>query len=128
MKRFIAGMVCGWLLLAVVQLGFVLKAQQKANGPVVQAQALVDNQKVTIRRWKLAPGEQSPVHTHSLDHIYVVIHGSDIRDHLADGTIHDDDQETGRVGFSPGVGKTHFFENVGNVPYEMVSIELKPTP
>jgi beta-alanine degradation protein BauB len=126
MKKFLAGLVCGWLLLAVVQLGWMLRAQQKANGSIVQAEVLVDNQKVTIRRWQLAPGERSPVHTHSLDHIYVVIHGSKIRDHLADGTTHDDDQETGRVGFSPGVGKVHSFENVGSAPYEMVSIELKP--
>ena len=126
MKRFLAGVLCGWLALAVVQLAVALRAQHQATAVVVQPQVLVDNQKVTIRRWQLLPGERSPVHTHSLDHIYVVIHGSKIREYLADGTIHDDDQETGRVGFSPGVGKVHSFENVGTVSYEMVSIELKP--
>jgi predicted metal-dependent enzyme (double-stranded beta helix superfamily) len=134
-KRFLAGMVAGWLVLAVAQLAVAGWAQQQASGKVVQAQGnivqaqvLVDNQKVTIRRWQLAPGERSPVHTHSLDHIYIVVHGSKIREYLADGSIHDDDQETGRVGFSAGVGKTHSFENIGAAPYEMVSIELKPAP
>jgi len=128
MKRFLAGVVCGWLALAMMQLGLTLRAQQQASGAVVQAQVLVDNQKVTIRRWQLKPGERSPVHTHALDHIYVVVHGSDIRDHLADGTTHDDNQETGRVGFSAfsASPKTHWFENVGAVPYEMVSVDLKP--
>jgi len=128
MKKFLAGVVCGWLALAAVQLGLKVRAQQNSMDAVVQAKVLVDNQKVTIRRWQLAPGQRSPVHTHSLDHIYIVIHGSEIRDHLADGTTHDDNQETGRVGFSPGVGKVHSFENVGTVPYEMVSIDLKPAP
>jgi len=130
MKRFLAGVACGWLALAVVQLAFMLRAQQHTDSAVVQEKILVDNQKVTIRRWQLAPGERSPMHTHSLDHIYMVIHGSDIRDHLADGTTHDDNQETGRVGFSvfSANPKTHWFENVGAVPYEMVSIDLKPAP
>lgn len=130
MKRFLAGVACGWLALAAVQLAFMLRAQQHTDSAVVQEKILVDNQKVTIRRWQLAPGERSPMHTHSLDHIYMVIHGSKIRDHLADGTTHDDNQETGRVGFSvfSANPKTHWFENVGAVPYEMVSIDLKPAP
>jgi predicted metal-dependent enzyme (double-stranded beta helix superfamily) len=127
-KRFLAGIVCGWLALAAALIAHTLWAQQNASGVVVQPQVLVDNQKVTIRRWTLAPGERSPVHTHTLDHVYVVIHGSKIREYLPDGTSHDDDQETGRAAFSPGVGKTHSFENIGTVPYEMVSIELKPAP
>jgi beta-alanine degradation protein BauB len=121
-------MFAGWLIMAAAGLALAAWAQHEAQGKVVQAQTLVDNQKVTIRRWQLAPGERSPVHTHALDHIYVVVHGSNIRDHLADGSTKDDNQETGRVGFSPGVGKIHFFENVGSVPYEMVSIELKAAP
>lgn len=125
MKRFLAGMITGWFVLAVAGLAWEVWAQQEAHGKVVQAQILVDNQKVTIRRWKLQPGERSPVHTHTLDHVYVVIHGSKIREYLPDGTMHDDEQETGRADFAPGTGKTHSFENDGTVPYEMVSIELK---
>jgi beta-alanine degradation protein BauB len=122
LKRFFAGMATGWLVLAVT-----FWAQQIAGHKIVQPQVLVDNQKVRMVRWKLEPGERSPVHTHILDHIYVVIHGSKIREYLPDGTIHDDDQETGRAAYSPGVGKTHSFENAGTTPYEMVSIELKQT-
>jgi len=119
MKRFLAGVASGWLLVAAAVLA------QRASEKVVQPQILVDNQKVKMVRWSLQPGEQSPVHTHSLDHIYVVIHGSRIRDFVKGDGTHDDDQETGRAAFSAAAGKTHHFQNVGAVPYEMVSIELK---
>ena len=119
MKRFLAGVIGGWLILGLAILA------QRTTEKVVQPQLLVDNQKVKMVRWSLQPGEQSPVHTHSLDHIYVVIHGSRIRDFVSGDGTHDDDQETGRAAYSPAQGKTHHFQNVGSTPYEMVSIELK---
>ena len=122
MTRFFAGVLAGWLVL-----GFAALAQHPAGEKVVQSQVLVDNPKVKMVRWSLQPGEQSPVHTHSLDHIYVVIHGSKIRDFISGDGTHDDEQETGRAAFSPAKSKpkTHYFQNVGTAPYEMVSIELK---
>jgi predicted metal-dependent enzyme (double-stranded beta helix superfamily) len=127
-KRFLEGLITGWLLLAFAALAWEVWAQQPAvPGKVVQAQILVDNDKVTVRRWKFAPGEHSPWHTHSLDHVFVVIHGSTIREYHTDGTIRDDYQETGHVGFVKGIGLTHSFQNAGTDPYEMVSIELKET-
>jgi len=121
MKRFFAGLLAGWLLLALAAL-----AQRLASEKVVPPEVIADNAKVKIVRWKLEPGEGTPVHTHSLDHIYVVVHGSKIREITGDGKSHDDDQESGRAAFSPARGKRHSFANIGNVPYEMVSIELKP--
>lgn len=118
MKRFVAGMVMGWL-------GFALLAQRQAEDRVVQPRIVVDNQKVKVSRWSLQPRERTPVHTHSLDHVYIVVRGSKIREHIADGRVSDDDQETGRAAFSPGRGKTHWFENTGTTPYEMISVELK---
>jgi mannose-6-phosphate isomerase-like protein (cupin superfamily) len=108
-------------------LGFAALAQHVAGEKVVQPQVLVDNAKVKVVRWSFQPGERSPVHTHSLDHIYVVIHGSKIRDFISGDGTHDDYQETGRAAFVPAGGKTktHYFQNVGTAPYEMVSIELK---
>jgi predicted metal-dependent enzyme (double-stranded beta helix superfamily) len=120
MKRFIAGVVVGWAMIGVAVL-----AQSHASEKIIHPQVITDNQKVRIVRWSLQPGEQSPVHTHSLDHIYVVIHGSKIRDFVSGDGTHDDEQETGRAAFSAAVGKTHYFQNVGHQPYEMVSIELK---
>src|SRR5579871_1018667 len=120
MKLFFAGVLAGWLVW-----GLSVLAQPPAGAKVVEPQILADNPKIKISRWRLGSGEQSPVHTHSLDHIYVVVHGSRIRDFVKDGAYHDDDQETGRAAYSPAVGKTHHFQNIGSTPYEMVSIELK---
>jgi len=120
MKQFFAGVLVGWLVL-----GALLLAQRAAGEKIVQPQLLADNQKVKMVRWSLQPGERSPVHTHSLDHIYVVIRGSRIRDFVSRDGTHDDDQETGRAAYSPAKAKTHSFQNVGATPYEMVSIELK---
>lgn len=120
MKRFLAGLFAGWLLA-----GLAVLAKDNASEKVVRPQLLVDNQKVKMVRWTLQPGERSPVHTHSLDHVYVVVHGSKIREYVSDGKINDDEQETGRAAYSVGRGKTHSFENVGTGPYEMISIELK---
>lgn len=120
MKQFLAGVLIGGLVL-----GLTLHAKDSAREKIVQPQVLVDNQKVKMVRWTLQPGERSPVHTHSLDHIYVVVHGSKIREYVSDGKISDDEQETGRAALSVAKGKTHSFENIGAEPYEMVSIELK---
>jgi mannose-6-phosphate isomerase-like protein (cupin superfamily) len=119
-KRFIGGVVVGW-----ATIGVAVVAQSPPSEKIIQPQVITDNQKVRMVRWSLQPGERSPVHTHALDHIYVVIHGSRIRDFISGDGTHDDDQETGRAAFSAAVGKTHYFQNVGQQPYEMVSIELK---
>jgi quercetin dioxygenase-like cupin family protein len=92
----------------------------------VPAQPIVDNEKIRMVRWIFQPGECSPIHIHALDHIYIVIHGSKIREITGEGKTNDDFQETGRAAFSPARGKIHSFANIGDArPYEMVSFELK---
>lgn len=117
MKRFFAGAALGWLTFALLA--------QRPSDRIIPPQVVVDNAKVKVSRWVLQPGERSPVHTHTLDHVYVVVHGSRIREFISDGRVTEDNQETGRAAFSPGRGKTHSFENAGTTPYEMISVELK---
>jgi beta-alanine degradation protein BauB len=93
---------------------------------VVPAQPIVDNEKIRMVRWIFQPGECSPIHIHALDHIYIVVHGSKVREITGEGKTNDDFQETGRAAFSPARGKIHSFANIGDArPYEMVSFELK---
>jgi quercetin dioxygenase-like cupin family protein len=92
---------------------------------VVPSDILVNNDRIKMVRWIFQPGECSPIHIHALDHVYVVIRGSKIREITGQGKTNDDQQETGRVAFSPARGKIHSFANLGNSTYEMVSIELK---
>jgi len=120
MKHFLAG-----LLLGVLSSALAVMAQQRASEKIVQPQLLVENQKVKIQRWVLRPGEGTPIHTHTLDHVSVVIHGSTLRDVATDGTAKENVQKTGDAVYVPGAGHTHSFANAGKATFESISIELK---
>ncbi|MBZ5516810.1 MAG: cupin domain-containing protein [Acidobacteriia bacterium] len=120
MKRFLAGLVMGLSLS-----GLTLLAQHLASDKVVQPQLILENQKVRIHRWVLKPGEGTPLHTHTLDHISVVLQGSRIKDMGADGTFKTVEQKSGEVVYVPGTGRTHSFANVGSTTLESIAIELK---
>ena len=120
MKRFLVGVFVGLAISA-----FTLFAQKLASEKVVQPELIVENQKVKAVRWVLQPGEGTPLHTHTLDHISVVIHGSMLRDVAADGSARENTQKAGAVAFVPGTGRTHSFANAGKETFESISIELK---
>jgi quercetin dioxygenase-like cupin family protein len=119
-KRFFAGVFAGVLLS-----GLTLMAQHLASEKVVQPQLVVENERVRAVRWVLGPGEGTPLHTHTLDHIAVTLHGSTLRDMDTDGTSQEHEQKSGQVVYVPGTGRTHSFANAGNTTLEIVSIELK---
>jgi len=119
-KRFLAGLIVGLGLSALT-----LLAQHLASDKVVQPQPIVENQKVKVVRWVLKPGEGTPLHTHTLDHIAVVVQGSTLRDMETDGTAKNVEQKTGQVVYVPGTGRTHSFANAGQTTLEIVSIDLK---
>jgi len=120
MKRFFAGVFAGVLLS-----GLTLMGQHLASEKLVQPQPVVENEKVKAVRWVLEPGEGTPLHTHTLDHIAVVLHGSTMRDMETDGTSREHEQKSGQVVYVPGTGRTHSFANAGNTTLEIVSIDLK---
>ena len=120
MKRFLAGLVVG---LSVS--GLTLLAQHLASDKVVQPQLILENQKVKVHRWVLKPGEGTPLHTHKLDHIGIVLQGSTMKDMDSDGASKDVEQKTGSVTYVPGTGRIHSFANAGSTTLEIVAIELK---
>jgi len=120
MKRFVTGMLFG-ILIPVLYLG----AQKLASEKVVDPQPLIENEKVKAVRWVLKPGEGTPLHTHTLDHIAVVLQGSLLRDVEPDGTAREVEQKAGQVVYVPGTGRTHSFANAGTTTLEIVSIDLK---
>lgn len=120
MKRFLAGLVVGVLFSALA-----LVAQQAGGTKVVHPEKLHENDKVEVVRWVLKPGEGTPPHTHTLDHVAVVVQGSTLRDTETDGTYKDVEQKTGQFVYVPGTGRTHTFSNAGKTTLEIVSIELK---
>jgi len=120
MTRFLAGVLVGLLGSALI-----VMAQHRASEKIVQPQTIVENQKVKMQRWVLKPGEGTPIHTHTLDHISVVIHGSTLRDVETSGAAKENVQKTGDAVYVPGTGRTHSFANVGKETFESISIELK---
>ena len=120
MKRFVLGLLAG-----VVASALALAAEQLASEKVVPPEQVFDNQKVKITRILLKPGEGTPLHTHALDHIAVIVQGSTMKDVSTDGKSKDVDEKQGEVIYVPGTGRTHSFANTGTSPLEIVSIELK---
>jgi len=120
MKRFLAGLVVGLSFS-----GLTLLAQHLASEKIVQPQPIFENQKVKIHRWVLKPGEGTPLHTHTLDHISVVLQGSSVKDMDTDGTSKTVEEKSGQVAYIPGTGRTHSFANVGSTTLESIAIELK---
>ncbi len=120
MKRFLAGLALGLLVS-----GTIFLLWHRGSGKTVEPQALLENQRVRMVRWVLQPGESSPVHTHALDHISVIIHGSTLRDVELNGTAKEIAQKTGDATFNPGTGRTHSFANTGRSTFESIAIELK---
>ena len=120
MKRFLLGLLAGIIISALA-----LAADQMASDKVVQPTPIFENQKVKIIRILLKPGEGTPLHTHALDHIAVIMQGSTMKDVEPSGKSKDVDEKQGEVIYVPGTGRTHSFANTGTSPLEIVSIELK---
>ena len=120
MTKFFSGLLIGLLGSALI-----IAAQQRPSEKVIPPQVIVDNAKVKVIRWLLKPGEGTPVHTHTLDHVSVVIHGSTLRTFPAEGAAKDTSYTTGQALFDPGTGATHSFTNIGRETFESIAIELK---
>ena len=120
MKRFLTGLFVGLSFS-----GLTLLAQHLASEKVVQPQPIFENQKVEIHRWVLKPGEGTPLPTHTLDHISVILQGSRVKDMSADGTSKIVKEKSGEVAYIPGTGRTHSFANVGSTTLESIAIEIK---
>ena len=120
MKRFLLGLFVGVTLSALA-----LAAQHMASDKVVTPEVIVENQKVKATRILLKPGEGTPLHTHSLDHIAVVVQGSTMKTVAPDGESRTVEEKTGDVVYVPANGRTHSLANIGSSTLEIVSIELK---
>lgn len=120
MKRFLAGIFLGAFGSALV-----LAAQHRASEKMVEPQPVFENQKVKVVRWLLKPGEGTTIHTHQLDHIGVIIHGSKMKDVDVNGEAKEREAKTGDASYVPGTGMSHSFANIGDTTYESISIELK---
>ena len=97
-----------------------------------QHRLLLENDRVRVLDTRIAPGEQTPVHTHQWPAVHHVLSWSDFVRRDAEGRILVDTRAAGSSGAPPialwgePLGP-HSLENVGAMPLHVVSIELKPS-
>lgn len=120
MKQFVAGVLTG-----VLGTALAVWAEHPARKNIVQPQLIVENSKVKMERWLLKPGEGLPPEADSRDRILVVIRGSTLWDVNAEGAAAQTVKKTGEATYSILRRPPHFLVNVGNGPFEAISIEVK---
>lgn len=81
-----------------------------------------EDKQVRVLRFRLAPGEKSPLHEHAA-RITVVVSGSRLRIEDTDGGIHEMTIYAGHAERQPAI--RHTVENVGNTIYEELTTEFK---
>lgn len=88
-----------------------------------QARILLENDRVRVVEYHLAPGEKDDWHTHPAKISYVVS-GGDLRIFLADGTSFDVTEKDDDTAWSEPVGR-HYVENIGKTPIKIILVEVK---
>lgn len=84
------------------------------------------DERVRIWTLDLEPGEETTVHQHPCDYVYVVLAGGRTETVNIDGTVQPADDSAGDAVFHRA-GQPHLLRNVGNTPYANVIVELVST-
>ena len=84
---------------------------------------LLENERVRVLEYSLAPGQRDAWHTHPAKLSYVLA-GGRLRIHLPDATPIEVIETTGEARWSEMLG-AHSAENVGDAPVRIVLVEVK---
>jgi len=94
----------------------------------IGTEMIFEDERVRIWRIDLAPGEEAPFHTHTLDYTAITIEGDVVERINADGT-------RDRIAAQPGAvtrwhqsTQRHGLKNVGTQRYRNVIVEVKNLP
>jgi quercetin dioxygenase-like cupin family protein len=123
MKRLevlLLGLAVGGVLFVA---GYKLAAAQdpvQVNAKFIKVR--LDNPRVRVFESVLQPGDKEQMHSHPAYITYVVA-GGKIRNHLADGKTAEVELKTGDVLYREAL--THWSENIGTTPLDVVIVELK---
>ena len=121
--RIHIGLVVGLFVVGVAAVG---TADQQAGAPPpgITRTELVNNATALIARLRMAPGAREDVHTHPFSAVVVQIGAGDVDMRLGDG------HSTRRRahGFVEFIAREvpHAAANVGQAPFEVVTIAMKP--
>lgn len=123
MKRLevlLVGIAVGGVLFVA---GYKLAAAQdpvQVNAKFIKVK--LENSRVRVIEAVLQPGDKEQMHSHPAYVTYVVA-GGKIRNHLADGKTVEVELKTGDVLFREPL--THWSENIGTTPLQVLLVELK---
>ena len=98
-------------------------AQDHAAVDPEHVQVVAENDQVRVLRYRYAPRQKSAQHSHPNQTIDVAITKGRVRLIAPDGTVVEHDVEAGTVNLNPA--STHIVENLGDTPFEGLSIEPK---
>ncbi|MEU8799795.1 cupin domain-containing protein [Spirillospora sp. NPDC048819] len=92
----------------------------------VGSHLVYEDSRVRVWTLELAPGEETPVHQHLCDYVYVVISGGSTETRYAGGSA---DPRTDRAGesYHHPAGPPHSLANTGGAPYRNIIVELVET-
>jgi len=125
---FTAGLVVGAALASAALVGRSLKASDgsvQGDGSAQSVSRVVlENDRVRVRDVTFAPGV-TPMHTHDLPHVGVVIQGGTLVFRSPDGTFETMRLDPGGVGFREA-NVSHEPTNPGQTPVRVIEVELKP--
>ena len=95
---------------------------------VVQVGTELVHQDERVRIWTLdlAPGEETTIHQHPCDYVYVVLTAGQTQTIDVDGTVHPGDDKVGDAVYHTA-GPAHLLRNVGQTHYSNVIVELLST-
>ncbi|MFI7134858.1 cupin domain-containing protein [Nonomuraea sp. NPDC050153] len=81
-----------------------------------------------VRLWllELAPGEQTTIHQHPCDYVYVVVEGGQTETVNVDSTVIPGDDKIGDAVYHQA-GLAHLLKNVGTTNYTNIIVELLST-
>ena len=131
MKRqlagFTVGLAVGSLLatVAIVSAGITTNASQSQGAAKGQsgAKVILENNRVRVRDVTFPPGE-TPMHTHELPHVGVVIQGGTLVFKYPDGKSETAKLEAGGAGFREA-NVSHQPVNTGTSAVRVIEVELK---
>lgn len=92
---------------------------------------LLENESVRVLETRVAPGERTPIHTHSLPSTAYFIKWSDFVRYDANGKVLLDSRtmkskpQPGTALWSPALG-AHYIQNVGDSELLVIVVEIKP--
>jgi beta-alanine degradation protein BauB len=127
LRSFAVGVGAGIALTVVCFTGVPavqeVSASQKPAASTNSAKIVLENDRVRVKDVTFAPGV-SPMHTHDLPHVGVVITGGTLVFTYPDGKTETAKLEAGGVGYRDA-HVTHELNNPGKTPVRVIEVELK---